>query len=415
MGTSARRMIPMSGRDPVEVGRTATTLELMFDLTFVIGFGTAANEFAGYLAHGQVRVGVTGFLLATFAVAWAWMNWSWFASAYDTDDWVYRLLTMVTMIGVLILALGLPRLFDSLARGGQVDTTTMVLGYVVMRVPMVIQWLRAAKADPPRRQICRLYAWTIAASQTGWVLLAVARPSQGPAVAGALVLSCVELLGPILVARYRGGTPWHPHHIAERYGLLIIIALGEGLIGTASSLGAILGPGGSGWSLDFALIGLAGVGVSFGVWWSYFIFPSGLLLQHHRERSALWGYGHIPLFIAVVAIGAGLHVAAYRLDDDSALGPVGTVWSVAIPVAIYVALLYGLFVALTRAHDPLHLWLVLASAALVPAALVMAGAGLALSWCLLVLAVVPWVTVAGYELVGHRHQAERLTDADTVR
>ena len=107
----------MTGRDPHEPGRTATPLELLFDLTFVIAFGAAANELAHALTEDHVVDGILGFSFAMFAVSWAWINFSWFASAYDTDDWLYRLLTMVQMIGVLVLALGLPDLFESLAHG----------------------------------------------------------------------------------------------------------------------------------------------------------------------------------------------------------------------------------------------------------------------------------------------------------
>ncbi len=53
--------------------------------------------------------GIVAFCFATFAISWAWINFSWFASAYDTDDWVYRLTTMLQMVGVLVLALGLKR------------------------------------------------------------------------------------------------------------------------------------------------------------------------------------------------------------------------------------------------------------------------------------------------------------------
>ena len=99
----------MSGRDPHERGRASTPLELLFDLTFVIAFGTAADELAHLLADDHVREGIIGFCFATFAMSWAWINFSWFASAYDTDDWIYRLTTMVQMVGVIVLALGLPR------------------------------------------------------------------------------------------------------------------------------------------------------------------------------------------------------------------------------------------------------------------------------------------------------------------
>jgi len=70
--------------------------------------------------------GVLGFAFATFAVTWAWINFSWFASAYDTDDWVYRLTTMVQMVGVIVLALGLPRMFASLEHGEHVDNGVIV-------------------------------------------------------------------------------------------------------------------------------------------------------------------------------------------------------------------------------------------------------------------------------------------------
>ena len=47
-----------------------------------------------------------------FAIWWAWMNFTWFASAYDTDDAPYRVLTLVQMAGVLVLAAGVPTAFD---------------------------------------------------------------------------------------------------------------------------------------------------------------------------------------------------------------------------------------------------------------------------------------------------------------
>jgi len=61
---------------------------------------------------------ILGFAIASFAVAWAWINYSWFASAYDTDDWVMRLATMAQMIGVIVLALGLEQMFASIDEGG---------------------------------------------------------------------------------------------------------------------------------------------------------------------------------------------------------------------------------------------------------------------------------------------------------
>ena len=147
----------------------ATPLELLFDLTFVVGFGVAASEFAHMQAEDHVGAGLLGFSLATFAVCWAWINFSWFASAYDTDDWIYRLLTMLQMVGVVIMALGFPPLFASIEHGDHVDNRVMVAGYVVMRISLVAQWLRAAKQDPAHRSACLTYAIAVTVAQIGWI------------------------------------------------------------------------------------------------------------------------------------------------------------------------------------------------------------------------------------------------------
>ena len=173
----AHRLRRMSGRDPHEPHRVATPLELLFDLTFVIAFGVAASQLAHMLASGHVGAGLAGFVFATFSVCWAWINFSWFASAYDTDDWVYRLTTMLQMVGVLVLALGIPQVFSSIAEGRHVDNRALVAGYVVMRVAMVIQWLRAATQDPARQAACLTYAATITVAQVGWVAIAIVNSS----------------------------------------------------------------------------------------------------------------------------------------------------------------------------------------------------------------------------------------------
>ncbi len=167
----------MSGRDPYEEHRSATPLELLYDLTFVVAFGVAADQLAHLIAEGHVRAGIVGFGFAAFAICWCWINFSWFASAYDTDDWVFRLATMVQMVGVIVLALGSPPLFHSIDEGQNVDNTTTVAGYVVMRVAMLFLWLRAARHNPSRRRTCQTYASAIGLAQLGWVLLAMAQTS----------------------------------------------------------------------------------------------------------------------------------------------------------------------------------------------------------------------------------------------
>jgi Predicted membrane protein len=170
----SHRLIRMRGRDPEERHRAATPLELLFDLAFVVAFGQAGDQLSRLVSGGHVLPGLEAFAFAMFAICWAWINFSWFASAYDTDDWFYRVTTMVQMIGVVVLALGLPAMFASVEHGATFDNGVMVAGYVVMRIAMVAQWLRAAARDEERRSIALTYAGFVTVAQIGWVLLAFA-------------------------------------------------------------------------------------------------------------------------------------------------------------------------------------------------------------------------------------------------
>ena len=401
------RLRQMSGRDPDEQFRVATPLELLFDLTFVVGFGAAASQFARALSENHIASGLAGFVFATFAVWWAWVNFSWFASAYDTDDWVYRLTTMVQMAGVIILALGLPAMFASIEGGQHVDNRVMVAGYVVMRIAMVAQWLRAAAQDPTHRPACMTYVVTVTVAQIGWVGLIFAGTSLLVTFLLMVPLFVVELAGPWIAETRKGGTPWHAHHIVERYGLLTIIALGEGVVGTVASLSAVMAA--QGWSRDAVLVTVAGIGLTFGMWWTYYCVPAADLLHAHRQRSFSFGYLHLLIIGAIVATGAGLQAAANYIQHHSSLGSVATVLAVAIPVAVYIGTAYALYGLLLRTWDAFHLVLVALTAVVLLASVALAAGGLSMATCLVIVMIAPMVTVAGFELIGHRHAAEAVS------
>jgi low temperature requirement protein LtrA len=400
------RIRRMSGRDPHEEHRTATPLELLFDLTFVIGFGIAASEFAHQLSEDHVGTGLASFAFATFAICWAWINFAWFASAYDTDDWVYRLMTMLQMVGVIILSLGLPAMYATMAEGGHVDNRVMVAGYVVMRIALVAQWLRAAKQDPQRRAACLTYAVVVTVAQIGWIVMFLVSTSVAETLIWAVGLVMFEMSGPVLAERRMGGTPWHAHHIAERYSLLVIIALGEGVVGTVASLSAVVSA--QGWSVAAVLVAVAGTGLTFGMWWVYFIVPQSQLLHVRRELSFRFGYMHLVVFGAIVGTGAGLHAAAYYVEHHSKLDAVGTVLSVAIPVAIYIVVVYLLYMWLLGSRDPFHLLLLVLTGAVLVAAVILVQRGMSMANALLIVTLAPAVTVVGYELLGYRHAEEHI-------
>ncbi len=97
------------------------------------------------------------------AIWWAWTNFTWFASAFDTDDWLYRVLTIVQMGGVLVLAADV---HDAMVDGTWGMATW---GYVIMRLAMVVQWSRLAASDPELRRTALRYAVGIAVVQVVWV------------------------------------------------------------------------------------------------------------------------------------------------------------------------------------------------------------------------------------------------------
>jgi low temperature requirement protein LtrA len=392
----------MSGRDPHEENRIATPLELLFDLTFATCFSFAASQFATEIAEGRYAAALLGFGFASIAICWAWGSFSWFSSAYDTDDWLFRVATMVQMIGVLVLAIGLRPMFASIERGQRLDNSVMVLGYVIMRVALVSQWLRAAKQDPTRRRACLTYAVTIAIAQVGWVALVFADLPLAGTIALVAVLLPIEFAGPVLAERKDGGTPWNAHHIVERHSLFAIIALGEGVVGTVAALSAVIEQ--QGWTLDAALVGFAGTGLTFGMWWIYYMVPAAEVLERHRDRAFVWGYGQVLIVTAIVATGAGLRVAAYFLEHKSVIGPLATVLSVAAPVAVYIALSYAIYYYLVRRFIRLDAWLLSASAALLVVTVVAAQLGLDMAKCLVILILAPAINIIGYEGRGYRYE-----------
>ena len=396
----------MTGRDPHEAHRVATPLELLFDLTFATAFSLAAGQFAHLLAEGHYGPALIGFAMAGFAICWAWVNFSWFASAYDTDDWIYRIATLVQMIGVLILAIGTPRLFDSLVQGGKADFSVMVVGYVIMRIALVSQWLRAAREDSVRCKACFTYAILVTGVQIGWVLLAVFPPPPGAGIGLFAAQWVAEFLTPVISERISGGTPWHAHHMVERYSLFALIALGEGIAGTVTALTAVINH--QGWTVDVAMVSVAGAGLTFGLWWIYYILPSAPIIEAHRDRAFVWGLGQIVLITAIVATGAGLHVSAYALAREMPISPLAVLLILAVPVGVFLATAYLIYYYLVRSFDRLHIVLLSATAAVFALSIVAAAQGLDLAACLVILMGAPIVTIVGNEVAGYLHQKAAL-------
>jgi len=321
-------MVP---RDAGEPHRVATPLELFFDLCFVTAVAQAAAHLHHALSEGHIGHGLVAYLMVFFAIWWAWMNFTWFASAYDTDDTVYRLATLVQIAGALTLAAGVPRAFD------ENDYRLITYGYVIMRLAGVFQWLRAARSDPPRRRTDLAYAAGIALVQLGWVIRLLLPDAWS--VPSFLVLVVAELLVPILAER-RSMTPWHPHHIAERYGLFTLIVLGESVL---AAMVAVQSAFDTGHNSTLISLAAAGIVIVFSIWWLYFDRPAHDLLTSLR-RALIWGYGHYLIFASLAALGAGLAVSVDYDVHVAHLSGVAAGYAVAVPVAVFLFMCWALHV-----------------------------------------------------------------------
>jgi low temperature requirement protein LtrA len=318
----------MRGRSPQEAHRAATPLELFFDLVFVVAIAQAGSGLHHAIAEQHVAEGVIRYAMVFFAIWWAWMNFTWFASAYDCDDVAYRLAVFTQMTGALILTAGIPAMF------AEQDFTLGVLGYVVMRLAMVAQWLRAARGDRAHRPAARRYALGIGLVQVAWVLLLLLPGAYWLPLFG--VLCGIELLIPAWAER-PGMTPWHPHHIAERYGLMTIIVLGESVLAATLATEEALASGRA--LAQLAPLIAGGLLIVYSLWWLYFYRPAHDLLTS-LGRAIAWGYGHYVVFAAAAAVGAGLAVALDHDIGKAAITDRTAGAAVAIPVALYLGSLW---------------------------------------------------------------------------
>jgi low temperature requirement protein LtrA len=325
--TSAFR-IPMTGRSTDERHRVSSPLELLFDLTFVVAIAQVAGQLAHAGEQGHALDRLSLYLMVFFAIWWAWMNFTWFASAYDTDDLPDRLTTLVQIAGVLVLAAGVPNAFEG-------DFRVIVGAYIVMRLAMVGQWLRAAHADPPRRACSLRYASGIAVVQVAWgVWLWLPAP-----MVFFVVFALAEISVPIWAER-KSPTRWHAEHIAERYGLFTLIVLGESVLAATTATQSAFGAGHD--VAKLLTLSLAGLVIVFSMWWMYFDQPSPQHLLGSLRTSMVWGYSHLLVFASAAAVGAGLQVAVDYDTGEAHPPQLVAGYAIALPVAVYVLMVWAL-------------------------------------------------------------------------
>jgi low temperature requirement protein LtrA len=324
------------------------------------------SQLAHAFAAGHAWNALPHYLFVFFGVWWAWMNFTWFASAYDTDDVPYRLATFVQITGALIFAAGVPRMFE-----GRIAVA--VLGYVVMRTVMITQWLRVASTSSgPERVMGLRYACGIALCQCLWVV-AVFLPHRVQTWV-LLPVVLLEMLVPLFAER-RYATTWHPEHVSERYGLFTLIVLGETV--SAATIAVQSGVNGHGDLGKVLPIAAGGLLICFSAWWIYFARPIHDYLRSNRQ-AFVWGYGHYFVFLSAAGIGAGLEAAVEHAVGAAHLSSTGAAAVVTGPTALFLFTVWAIH-ARHNKHGAVQTLLLPAAALAVLAATFLGGAAAVLA------------------------------------
>lgn len=322
-----RKMIP---RNPVEAYRSASPLELFFDLIFVVAVSMASANLHTAETADRLTAGVVGYLMVFFAIWWAWMNFTWFASAFDTDDWIYRVLTLAQMGGVIVLAIGTGPAMR------EMDFSLILAGYFIMRFALVTQWLRAARSHPDYRRTSLRYATGISVVQLCWLFILVVPASFTLPLFIVLVLA--ELAVPVWAELARK-TPWNPEHINDRYGCFTMIVLGESVLASTLAFAGAAEQGA--FPIHILLIGVSSFLLAAGMWWLY--FASDVTHRLTQLKTALqFGYGHFFVFAAAGAFSAGVAVMLDLGQGSSQLNKLAAAATLTVPVAAFVLGVWGL-------------------------------------------------------------------------
>ena len=318
-------------RDPHEKNRAATPLELLFDLCFVVAIAQVAASLHHGIGENHASSSVFSYAIVFFAIWWAWMGFTWFASAFDNDGPAYRLKVFIQMAGMLVLAAGVPRAFN------EQDFWLITIGYSIIRVGMIAMWLRAGAANSEFKTTARRYAVGLTICQAGWIAIASLEPNYW--LYGWAILAPAELLVPILAERART-TPWHAHHISERYGLMMIIVIGETVLAGTLSVQSAVDSTHS--SIGFLPVIIGAPVVFFSLWWIYFSNHSPSRMASSKQ-AFIWGYSHFIIYAAAAAVGAGIGVLTDYYGHHAHVSATGAGLAVSIPSAVFL-----LFVAIAQ-------------------------------------------------------------------
>jgi low temperature requirement protein LtrA len=290
--------------------RSASRLELFFDLAYVLVVMQLVSAFTENLTWSGLLT-----LVGLFVALWlSWMGFTLYANRFDTDDVVLR----VAKLGATLAIAG--------CAASATDATgkyavPFAASFLVGRLILLGLYLRAWRHVTEARPTIHVYLACIAASTVLWaVSLAVPSPTRYLLWAVAVL---IDALGPPLATLRRDTLPLHLEHLPERFGLFVILVLGEAVGGV------VRGVHDASWAPDAVLLGLLGFVVTAGLWWIYFDTGAeqgadrleeaekdpGSDDEQVDERHDLFVYGHLPMTLGIVLAGVGIEELALHPQE----------------------------------------------------------------------------------------------------
>lgn len=299
MKPTPRQLLQLHVEDSeVSRERHATWLELFFDLVFVVAIAQLAHILHDHLDWG----GIVSFAALFIPVWWLWIDFSYYADQFTVERGFYRLIMLGVMFGMIVLALTLP---EALKDSGSAHFATV---YAVLRLVIVGLYFQAWRLVPASRELTKRYTLSFAIALAFWIV-SILVPAPIRFILWGLALLIEISNGPIKYATIRS-VPKQVSHMDERFGLFVIIVLGEAIVAVASGVADLR------WQMEEILTATAGFIAAVSLWWMYFERADDsviyLALRGDRRallRSYVYGYSHVFVFMGIVALGVGIQAA----------------------------------------------------------------------------------------------------------
>ncbi|HEY9302105.1 MAG TPA: low temperature requirement protein A [Phormidium sp.] len=277
--------------DKEEQERRASWLELFYDLIFV----AAIAEVAHYLHDHLTPYGFFSYVLMFIPIWWSWVGATFYATRFDTENILHRLLTLIQMVAIAILAVNV---HDGLGK----NSDSFALSYVAVRSILIFQYLCAGHFIPVARKLTNWYAKGFSIAVAFW-LVSVFVPMPWRSTLWILAI-IIDFCTPLTAGKLVAQIPPSFSHIPERLGLFTIIVLGEAVIAVVRGVAQLQ------WGVASAAVALLGMLIAFCLWWIYFDSVDGSPLRTmgvgKMGIGLVWLYSHLPLAIGIAGTGVGV-------------------------------------------------------------------------------------------------------------